>query len=157
GKQVTSERLQDHFGLATDSDAERSVNALINHTVHAYLGNEPEELSPQMYAYIGEPNRGAEVWRRMLRKWYSNAPTGNPANDDGGSMGSWVVMASLGINHSIPGVAGFVIGSPSFPSAKIRMPGGLLVINAPGASDTNLYVQTLQLNGSAHGSTWLPW
>jgi predicted alpha-1,2-mannosidase len=157
GKAAASARLQDHFGLPTDSDAARSVNALINHTVHAYLGNEPEELAPHMYAYVGQPNRGAEVWRRMLLDWYPNAPTGNPANDDGGSMSSWVVMASLGINHAIPGVAGFVIGSPWFPSAKVRVPGGILTINAPGASDANLYVQSLKWNGAPYGSTWLPW
>jgi predicted alpha-1,2-mannosidase len=157
GRAATAARLQDHFGLPTDSDAARSVNALINHTVHAYLGNEPEELAPQMYAYVGQPNRGAEVWRRMLARWYPNAPTGNPANDDGGSMGSWVVMASLGINHAIPGVAGFVIGSPRFPSAIVRLAGGTLTIRAPDASDANLYVQSVKWNGSPYQSSWLPW
>ena len=157
GRAATSARLQDHFGQSGDGDAKRSVNALINHTVHAYLGNEPEELAPHMYAYVGQPNRGAEVWRRMLIHWYPNAPNGNPANDDGGSMGSWVVMASLGINHAIPGVAGFVIGSPRFPSASVRMAGGTLVIRAPEASDANLYVQSVKWNGEPYHSTWLPW
>jgi len=66
-------------------------------------------------------------------------------------------MASLGINHAIPGVAGFVMGSPWFPSAKLRLAGGTLKINAPDASDTNLYVQGVKWNGSPYGSTWLPW
>jgi predicted alpha-1,2-mannosidase len=157
GRAAAAARLQDHFGLPTDSDAPRSVNALINHTVHAYLGNEPGELTPQMFAYVGQPNRGAEVWRRMLVHWYPDAPTGNPANDDGGSMGSWVVMASLGINHAIPGIAGFVLGSPRFPSAILRLAGGTLAIRAPAASDTNLYVQSVTWNGSPYQSTWLPW
>jgi predicted alpha-1,2-mannosidase len=157
GKATASTRLQDHFGLPTDTDGARSVNALINHTVHAYLGNEPEELAPEMYAYVGQPNRGAEVWRRMLLDWYPNAPTGNPANDDGGSMSSWVVMASLGIHHAIPGVAGFVIGSPRFPTAKVRLANGMLIIHAPDANDANLYVQSVNWNGAPYRSTWLPW
>jgi putative alpha-1,2-mannosidase len=32
-----------------------------------------------------------------------------------------------------------------------------LIINAPGASDANLYVQSLNWNGAPYGSTWLPW
>src|SRR5262249_36923743 len=130
----------------------------IDNTMHAYLGNEPESLAPHMYAYAGAPNKGAEVWRRMLVEWYPNASTGTPANDDGGSMGSWVVMASLGLNHAIPGIGGFVIGRQRFTSGKIRFTGGnLLQINAPNASDSNFHVENLNLNGSPYNSPWMPW
>ena len=146
-------RLQDHFGRPTDGNAKAEVNALIDNTMHAYLGNEPEELAPHMYAWAAAPNKGAEVWRRMLLNWYGNAPTGSPANDDGGSLGSWVVMASLGLNHAIPGVGGFVIGSPWFPSATVRLAGGaVLNINAPAASDGNMFVQSLNWNGAVYNN-----
>jgi Glycosyl hydrolase family 92 catalytic domain len=111
-----------------------------------------------MYAWVGAPNRGAEVFRRMLVQWYPNAPNGSPANDDGGSMGSWMVMASFGLNHAIPGVGGFVIGSPWFTSATVRLADNRsLQINAPNASDGNLYVQSLRWNGAPYDSPWLPW
>jgi predicted alpha-1,2-mannosidase len=158
GNATAVTRLQDHFGRPTDSNAKTEVNALIGNTMNAYLGNEPEELAPHMYAWAAAPNKGAEVFRRMLINWYTNAPTGNPANDDGGSMGSWVVMASLGLNHAIPGVPGFVVGSPWFTQAKVRLPGGsVLQIDAPNASDTNIYVQGLTWNGVAYDSPWVPW
>src|SRR5262249_48844320 len=38
------------------------------------------------------------------------------------------------------------------------LPGGAtLQINAPAASATNIYVQSLNLNGTAYNSAWLPW
>jgi predicted alpha-1,2-mannosidase len=158
GNAAVVRRLEDHFGRPTDANARQAVNALIDNTMHAYLGNEPQQLAPQMFAYVGAPNKGAEVFRRMLREWYPNAPHGSPANDDGGSMGSWVVMASLGLNHAIPGVGGFVVGSPWFRSALVRLPGGgVLTIDAPNASDTNVYVQGLTWNGTAYNSPWIPW
>ena len=158
GNAAARQRLDDHFGLPGDADARRKVNALIDNTRHAYLGNEPESLAPHMYAWVGAPNRGAEVFRRTLVQWYPNAPNGTPANDDGGSLGSWVVMASLGLNHAIPGIGGFVIGSPWFQSATVRLPNSrLLQINAPNASDGNLYVQSLRWNGAPYDSPWLPW
>jgi predicted alpha-1,2-mannosidase len=158
GNATAITRLQDHFGRPTDTNAKTKLNALIENTMNAYLGNEVEQLSPHMYAWASAPNKGAEVWRRMLLNWYPNAPNGSPANDDGGSMGSWVVMASLGLNHAIPGIGGFVVGSPWFTSATVRLPGGhFLDINAPNASDTNIYVQSLNWNGAAYNSPWLPW
>jgi predicted alpha-1,2-mannosidase len=158
GNATAITRLQDHFGRPGDTDARRSVNALIENTMHAYLGNEPEELAPHMFAWASAPNLGAEVWRRMLLEWYPAAPNGAPANDDGGSMGSWVVMAALGINHAIPGVGGFVIGSPWFASASVRLAGGAhLDITAPNAADHNVYVQGLTWNGRPYNSAWLPW
>jgi putative alpha-1,2-mannosidase len=59
---------------------------------------------------------------------------------------------------AIPGVGGFVIGSPRFPSVTVRLAGDrLLRIRAPGASDENRYVRGLKLNGAAHDSPWIDW
>jgi len=55
-------------------------------------------------------------------------------------------------------VGGFVIGSPLFTSVTIQLAGGhTLQLNAPAASDANPYVQSLNLNGHATTSLWLPW
>ncbi len=125
--------------------------------VYAELGNEPESAAPYAYLFAGAPYRTQDVVRRGLLQLYSNSPSGIPGNDDGGAMGSWVVWAATGIRPLIPGVAGFGISSPLFTSVAFRFANGTLQINAPAASDTNVYIQSVTLNGSAYNSSWIPW
>jgi predicted alpha-1,2-mannosidase len=158
GNATATQRLMDHFGTtAADLNSPYA-------STHAMMSNEPSELHPATYTYLGAPAKGAEVWRRLFLSWYvtpisSVRPSvAIPGNDDGGSLGSQQVFAAIGLNHAVTGVAGFVIGSPLFPSVTGRLPGGAtLQINAPAASATNIYVQSLNLNGSAYNSAWLPW
>jgi len=58
----------------------------------------------------------------------------------------------------MPGVGGFVIGSPLFPSVTLHLASGhTLQINAANAVDGNPYVQSLTINGTASTHLWLPW
>jgi putative alpha-1,2-mannosidase len=124
----------------------------------AFMGNEPELKSPWVYDFAGAPWRTQDVVRRIILELYSNSPGGMPGNDDGGAMGSFVVFSSIGLFPDIPGVAGFVVGSPLFSSVTVNMANGnMLQINAPDASDENRYVQSLTLNGQHYNSPWIPW
>ena len=88
----------------------------------------------------------------------SEQVAGLPGNDDGGAMSSWYLFSAIGLYPEITGVIGFVIGSPLFTSVTLHLAGNhTLQINAPAASDQNPYVQSLQLNGNATSSLWLPW
>jgi putative alpha-1,2-mannosidase len=50
-----------------------------------------------------------------------------------------------------------LLASPIFPRAVVdRGTGVKLVINAPAASATNRYVQTVRLNGVQYDKSWLP-
>ncbi len=126
-------------------------------TIYAYLGNEPDSLSPYSYCWAGAPYRTQDVLRRMITGHYSNSDSGIPGNDDGGAMGSWLVWAMTGLRPGIPGVGGFVVSSPLFTSVAFRLASGTLQLNAPAASDTNEYLQSLTLNGSAYNNSWIPW
>ena len=124
----------------------------------AFMGNEPELKSPWAYDFAGAPWRTQDVVRRIILELYSNLPGGVPGNDDGGAMGSFVVLSSIGLFPDIPGVAGFVVGSPLFSSVTVNLASGsMLQINAPDASDENRYVQSLTLNGHDYNSPWIPW
>src|SRR5262249_33360234 len=128
------------------------------HSQFAFMGNEPELKTPWVYDFAGAPWRTQDVVRRILLELYSNAPGGMPGNDDGGAMGSYVVFSAIGLVPQIPGVAGFVVGSPFFPSVTVRLANGHRIeIRAPDASDANRYVQALFLNGRDHNSPWVPW
>jgi len=125
---------------------------------YAWTGNEPGMEIPWEYDFAQAPAHTQDVVRRIEMQLYANSPEGLPGNDDGGAMSSWYVFAAIGIYPEIPGIAGFVIGSPLFPSISVHLSGGhVLKINAPQASDTTPYVQSLHVNGRATNSAWLPW
>lgn len=155
---IAAARLLDHFG-STASELNAGPDSR-----HAFLGNEPSLLAPSALVFASRPGETASVLRRTLVEWYQNrvdtspGSRGMPGNDDGGTMGSWASFAALGLNPAIPGVAGFALGSPRFSAATVNLANGrTLRINAPGASDTNRYVQDLALNGAPHPSPWISW
>ena len=127
-------------------------------SAHAYIGNEPGENAPWAYDFAQAPYRTQDVVRRMVGDLFRTTPDGIPGNDDAGALSSWAVFASLGLFPGIPGVGGFLVGSPLFPSATVHLAGGAaLVIQAPDASLVNRYVHELRLNGVVHNRPWIAW
>jgi len=125
---------------------------------YAWMGNEPSVEIPWEYDFAQAPSLTQDVVRLIQTQLWSNTPGGMPGNDDGGEMSSWYVFASMGIYPEIPGVAGFVIGSPFFTSMTLELSGGhVLQIDAPAASNAQPYVQGLDVNGVPTTSLWLPW
>jgi predicted alpha-1,2-mannosidase len=125
---------------------------------YAYMGNEPSLETPWTYDFVGAPAQTESVVRRIQDQLYTNTPGGLPGNDDGGAMSSWYVFSAIGLYPDIPGVGGFVLGSPLFSSATIQLGSGhVLQINGTNAADGNPYVQSLTVNGTASSNLWLPW
>jgi putative alpha-1,2-mannosidase len=79
---------------------------------------------------------------------YGPGADGLPGNDDGGAMSAWWIYAALGF-YPLPGSDRYIVAAPLFPHAEVQAPGGLLVVEASGVSDTNQYVQGVTLNGAA--------
>jgi predicted alpha-1,2-mannosidase len=127
-------------------------------SAYAFMGNEPCEGDPWAYDYAGAPSKAAGTIRRIQTQLYNNIPAGLPGNDDGGSLSSWYVFSALGFYPLVPGVGGFVLGSPLFPSATINLENGRqLNIQGNNAASQNCYVQSLALNGTSTTSLWLPY
>jgi predicted alpha-1,2-mannosidase len=123
----------------------------------AYLGNEPTLNTPWAYAYAGAPYKTQDVVRRALTTIFKPIPEGMVGNDDLGEMSSWAVWAALGMYPEAPGRSELVLASPQFPSTTItRGNGRTITINAPGASDSAKYVQSLRVNGQTSNRAWLP-
>jgi putative alpha-1,2-mannosidase len=124
---------------------------------YAFMGNEPSFEVPWEYDAAGAAYRTQEVVRRIETQLFGAGPDGLPGNDDGGAMSSWFVFAAMGIYPEVPGVAGFMLGSPLFPSIKIHMGNGhILQITGDGAAETTPYVQSLSLNKQDYNRTWVP-
>jgi predicted alpha-1,2-mannosidase len=128
-----------------------------SHRPYAYLGNEPSLQSPWLYAWAGTPYKTADVVRRAQKLIWKPTPDGLVGNDDLGTMSAWYVWASLGMYPVTPGRADLVLNSPLFTRAVVkRSSGQVITINAPGASDTSYYVQSLKVDGKRSTRSWLP-
>jgi predicted alpha-1,2-mannosidase len=124
---------------------------------YAFMGNEPEESDPWSYDYAAAPAKTQGTLRRIQTQLFTNTPTGMPGNDDAGALSSWYVFSALGFYPIVPGVGGFVLGSPVFPTATINLENGQqIVIQGVNASPQNCYVQNFTLNGASSTSLWLP-
>ncbi len=150
GSAKAIERLDMHF---------RQLNAGPG-SLYAFMGNEPEFGAPWEFDAAGAAYRTQEVVRRIETQLFSASPGGLPGNDDGGALSSWYIFAALGLYPEIPGVAGFVLGSPLFPAVTVHLGNGHLLRIAGqginGAPDSAPYVQSLILNGQSYGSPWVP-
>ncbi|HWE63522.1 MAG TPA: GH92 family glycosyl hydrolase, partial [Chloroflexota bacterium] len=125
---------------------------------YAFMGNEPELVVPWIYDFAGAPSRTQAVTRRIELSLFHATVNGLPGNDDGGALSSWYIFAALGLYPAIPGVPGFVLGSPLFPGAVVHVAGGrILRIVAPTAGPDHPYVQSLVLDGQPYPRVWLPY
>ncbi len=118
-------------------------------------GNEPDLLAPWLYIHAGRPNRTSDRVRAILATEYREGREGLPGNDDAGTMSSWYVWGAMGL-YPNAGQPFYYIGGPVFARIEIDLGGGRkFVIEAPGTSAANRYVQSAELNGKKLDRAWL--
>ncbi|MEU6641747.1 GH92 family glycosyl hydrolase [Saccharomonospora sp. NPDC046836] len=120
--------------------------------------NQPSHHIPYLYLHAGAPHRTQRIVREVLRRCYlgSELGQGYPGDEDNGEMSAWWLFSALGFYPLAPGSPRYAIGSPLFTRAVVRLDNGRrLVVNAPGNSTDNVYVQGLRVNGTPHHSPWL--
>nr|WP_022972167.1 GH92 family glycosyl hydrolase [Xanthomonas maliensis] len=120
--------------------------------------NQPAHHIPWMYLFAGQPWKTQQLTREILARLYlgSEIGQGYAGDEDNGEMSAWYLFAALGLYPLRMGAAEYVIGSPLFKHARVQLPGGALIIDAPNNSPQNVYVQSLTLNGKPWNKTWLP-
>ena len=117
-------------------------------------GNEHDLQAPFLYNYAGAPWKTQAV-ARGAASLYTPTPDGLPGNDDLGALSGWLVWTMLGIYPMTPGAPMYTVASPIFEKATIHRPGTEdLVIEAPGSSALNRYVQSATLDGQTLDKTW---
>jgi putative alpha-1,2-mannosidase len=113
-------------------------------------GNEPDIFAVWLFNWAHRPDLAQKYTRQLLTIRYT--PTreiGLPGNDDYGTISAWASWAALGL-YPQAGNSTYALGSPVFPQVVVRRGaelGGDLTIRAVNASDTNIYVQSVSLNG----------
>lgn len=116
-------------------------------------GNEHDLEAPFVYNYAGAPWKTQAV-ARGAASLFTPTPDGLPGNDDLGALSGWLVWTMLGVYPMTPGAPMYTVASPVFEKATIQRSGEDLVIEAPGASAVNRYVQTAELDGVPLDKTW---
>lgn len=121
--------------------------------------NETDLEAPFEFNFSGKPWRTQAVVRRVLRENYTAAPDGVPGNDDCGEMSSWAVMSMAGFYTVDPASTAYELVSPVFSRVVIHLSGPYhgktFTIEAPGASASNAYIQSVNLNGKKLGNNWI--
>ncbi|GHT88359.1 hypothetical protein FACS189474_3450 [Bacteroidia bacterium] len=156
GEEAFIDRLDTFFSLENDKsdpDVLVDLTGCIGQYAH---GNEPSHHITYLYAYVGQQWKTARLTRKILNEFYTDQPDGIIGNEDCGQMSGWYVLSSLGFYPVFTASGEYVIGSPLFDKATIQLADGKqFVIEAIDNSPTNIYIQSIELNGKQHNSSTL--
>ena len=103
-------KLDSLFAASTITEGRKQsdITGLIGQYAH---GNEPSHNIAYLYHLIGAPRKGNRIIKKVLKKFYSNAPDGYIGNEDCGQMSAWYVLNSLGFYSYLPGTKTYVANS----------------------------------------------
>ncbi|CCH01610.1 alpha-1,2-mannosidase [Fibrella aestuarina BUZ 2] len=144
------------FGGGKEIDAFAGIKSIYNH------GNQPNLHISWLFNFSKKPWLTQKWTRAICDEFYGTEPIhgyGYGQDEDQGQLGSWYVMAALGLFD----VKGFTdlrpiveLGSPVFDKATIRLGDGKqLRIEAKNNSAQNVYVQSATFNGKPLTNCWL--
>lgn len=144
-KEAFIKALDDLFTLETEMDIEVSdVTGLKGQYAH---GNEPSHHMAYLFSYVGQPWKTQKYTRELLDEMYTPTPDGIIGNEDAGQMSAWYVLSALGFYSVCPGSNEFVLTTPLFDEAVVKLANGkTLTIKAAGAAKKH-YVKDVVLNG----------
>jgi len=121
--------------------------------------NQPSHHIIYMYDVAGQPWKTQDKVRDVLSRLYvgSEIGQGYPGDEDNGEMSAWYLFSAAGFYPLRMGTPEYVIGAPYFPHMDIALENGRhIVIDAPGVSDSNRYIQSLRVNGKPWNKLTLP-
>ncbi|MDR3128018.1 MAG: GH92 family glycosyl hydrolase, partial [Bifidobacteriaceae bacterium] len=122
------------------------------------ISNQPAHHIPFVYSYT----KGIKKMQKILSDiWYylqvgSEIGQGYLGDEDNGEMSAWYFFVSLGLYPLNPVSGEFVICAPRFPFVEIKLPRGLFIVNAGGASKEYCCVKSLKVNGEEYKEPTIP-
>ena len=150
GKEAFSGKLDELFSarIETTGRDQADITGLIGQYAH---GNEPSHHMAYLYAYAGEAWKTRELVGRIMQEFYSDTPEGLCGNEDCGQMSAWYVFSALGFYPVTPCSGEYVLGTPLFRRAEIRMENGnTFTIRNNQASGFPSSIQSCTLNGKIY-------
>jgi predicted alpha-1,2-mannosidase len=119
-------------------------------------GNQPIQHMIYLYNYAGEPWK-AQYWvRETMDRMYQPTPDGYCGDEDNGQTSAWYVFSAMGFYPVAPATDEYIMGAPLFKKVTVKLENGNeLIINAPQNSDSNKYIQKMELNGKNYTKNYL--
>jgi len=164
GKDEFNERLDNIFNIAQmngfsggkEIDAFAGIKANYNH------GNQPNLHVSWLFNFSGKPWLTQKWVRAICDEFYGTESIhgyGYGQDEDQGQLGSWYVMASMGL-FDVKGLTDLrpiiELGSPVFKDIAIALGNGnKLKISAQGNSAENIYIQSATFNDKELKNCWL--
>jgi len=148
-------KLDSLFSISSELNegASSDITGLIGQYAH---GNEPSHHTTYLYAYAGQQYKTADKVRFIMNDLYTDKTDGLCGNEDCGQMSAWYIMSSMGIYPVNPANGAYVFGSPIFDEASINLPKNKKFnIIAENNSDTNIYIQSVTLNGEKYTKSFI--
>lgn len=119
-------------------------------------GNQPIQHMIYLYNYAGEPWKTQYWVRETMDRMYLPTPDGYCGDEDNGQTSAWYVFSALGFYPVTPATDEYVMGAPLFKEVTIQLPNGKTIeIEAPNNGKENRYIESVTLNGKAHGKNYL--
>lgn len=119
-------------------------------------GNQPIQHFIYLYNYSGKPYKAQWHVREVMDRLYSAAPDGYCGDEDNGQTSAWYVFSALGFYPVCPGTDQYVIGSPLFRKATLRLENGnTVVINAPDNCADNRYIESITIAGTPYDLNYI--
>ncbi len=112
-------------------------------------GNEPDIHAAFLFNEAGRPDLTQKWSAWILQNKYDVTSDGVDGNDDGATLSSWYLFASLGL-YPIAGSDYYELASPLYRNAVIHMGGKTLQISTKNFTPQNRYVSKVWLNGNLH-------
>jgi predicted alpha-1,2-mannosidase len=113
-------------------------------------GNEPVHHMIYLYNYAGQPWKAQVRLRQVMSLLYSPTPDGYCGDEDTGQMSSWYVFSALGFYPVCPGDQNYIIGSPLFDRATLKLANGkTFTVSTKGNGWQEYYIRSATLNDEA--------
>jgi len=140
---LTEREKADHSGIHEAREARDVRLGMLG------MSNQIAHHIPYVLAEAGDPSGAQALIRDIQQRLFvgSDIGQGYPGDEDNGEFSAWYVFSALGFYPLEVGSGDYTIGSPLFDSATVSLPGGDLVVTAPGASDGAKYVAGVQIDG----------
>lgn len=155
GKEAMLQKLDSLFLVPSEiagAESSPDISGMIGQYAH---GNEPSHHTLYLYTMLGQPWNTASRVREVLSDLYHDAPDGLSGNEDVGQMSAWYVLSALGFYEAEPASGRYWFGSPLFESASIRVPNSTFNIITENNSPTNIYIQSITLNGTPYNLPYI--
>lgn len=115
--------------------------------------NEPGFLATRAFVHAGRPDISSYWVHHSMHNGFDLQ--GYPGNEDTGAMASWFVFCNLGLCPNA-GQDFYYLNAPLIHNATIRLPGGGKLVIRANASEGNVYIKSLKVNGKEWDSAILP-